>query len=183
MSSNIEVIRICEYCKNEFTARTTRTRYCSHNCNSRAYKERVRNTKVKKSNTETHKVKTQDIIQAKAKEFLNVNEACLLIGISRRTVYRLFDSEQLNKYKIGTRTIIKRSELDKLLETPQIKTEPIQEVKQYDISECYTINEVIEKYNISSGALYNMIKRNGIPKTQKGKFVYVPKILIDNLLK
>ena len=39
MSTNIRVKRKCEYCKKEFTAKTIRTRYCSHQCNSRAYKK------------------------------------------------------------------------------------------------------------------------------------------------
>jgi hypothetical protein len=53
MSSKIEVIRICEHCKKQFTARTTLTRYCSPICNSRGYKALLRNKKVEKSNQET----------------------------------------------------------------------------------------------------------------------------------
>ncbi|WP_369412538.1 helix-turn-helix domain-containing protein [Mesonia aestuariivivens] len=97
--------------------KTSVTRYCSHKCNSKAYKERIRTKKIKKSNTQTLITKTQDIEHTKAKEFLNVNEVCLLIGISKRTVYRLFENSQLNKYKVGSRTIIKRSEIDKLFTT------------------------------------------------------------------
>lgn len=53
MSSKIEVQRICQYCKKEFTARTTVTKYCSHKCNQRAYKakksdlKKLRNQLVK----------------------------------------------------------------------------------------------------------------------------------------
>ena len=61
MSSNIEIIRICEYCHNEFIAKTTVTRYCCHKCNSRAYKERVKSKKIKRSNEETYNTKTQAI--------------------------------------------------------------------------------------------------------------------------
>ena len=50
MSSNIQVQRICQYCSNEFTARTTTTLYCSHKCNSAAYKARLRDTKIEESN-------------------------------------------------------------------------------------------------------------------------------------
>ena len=42
MSSKIEVQRICQYCEQEFTARTTVTKYCSHKCGQRAYKARKR---------------------------------------------------------------------------------------------------------------------------------------------
>ena len=39
MSSNIFVQRICEECGNEFTARTTVTRFCGDRCAKRAYKK------------------------------------------------------------------------------------------------------------------------------------------------
>ncbi len=54
MSSKIQIKRICEYCGNEFTAQTTVTRFCSHKCNSRAYKLKVKEMKVGKSNEETN---------------------------------------------------------------------------------------------------------------------------------
>lgn len=182
MSSNIEVQRICEYCGNEFTARTTRTRYCSLRCNNRAYKANIREQKINASNKETKQVVTQSIEQIKAKEFLTIAEACNLLSISRWTIWRKAKNNEIQVSKIGSRTIIRRSELDKLLEVTQIKSKPEQEIKQYSISECYTISEIVQKYSISNSALYNLVKRNEIPKTQRGKFVYVPKVLIDNLL-
>jgi len=57
MSSNIKIQRICQYCKQEFTAKTTVTKYCSLKCNQRAYKKLKRSEKIKQSNTETVKVK------------------------------------------------------------------------------------------------------------------------------
>ncbi len=49
MSTNIRVKRRCEYCKKEFTAKTIRTRYCSHQCNSRSYKKIKAAEKVKQA--------------------------------------------------------------------------------------------------------------------------------------
>ena len=49
MSSNIRVSRICQFCEKEFIARTTVTKFCSHKCNSKAYKMKKRNEKVKTS--------------------------------------------------------------------------------------------------------------------------------------
>jgi hypothetical protein len=46
MSSNILIKRVCQYCGNEFSAKTTVTRYCSHVCNNKAYKLRLRNKKM-----------------------------------------------------------------------------------------------------------------------------------------
>ncbi len=183
MSSNIRIQRVCQYCNKEFTARTTTTRYCSGNCSKKAYKARKRAEKVKKSNTETHKIKTEPIEILKTKEFLSIKEVCSLIGISRRTIYRMFDKNELNKIKIGTRTIIKRSELDRIL-IPQ-KTETKNKINgktKINISDYYNISEILNKYTVSESAVYNMIKRHNIPKIKKGKFVYVPKDIIDKYL-
>lgn len=56
MSTNIRIKRICDFCLQEFTAKTTKTKYCSHKCNSRAYKAAVRKEKIETSNIETIKV-------------------------------------------------------------------------------------------------------------------------------
>lgn len=181
MSSNIEIQRICKYCNNEFTARTTVTKYCSQKCASKAYKDRTRKKKVEKSNTETKKVIAQPVEVAKAKEFLTVRDVSVLLGCSIRTAYRLIDNGTIQAVNLAERlTRVKRSELNKLLE--QTKPQPEPKKVDFDISECYTISEVQQKFNISSGALYNLIKRNNVPKLNKGKFVFVPKSIIDTLM-
>ena len=114
MSSNIEVQRICKYCGKEFTARTTQTRFCSHTCNNKAYKANIKSLKVELSNKETQRIISQPIEELKAKPFLSIAETCKLLGISRRTVYRLLERGELKAGKAGKRTIIQRSEIDKL---------------------------------------------------------------------
>ncbi len=184
MSSNIEVIRVCEYCKNEFVAKTTVTRFCSQKCNSRDYKRRIRKLKVEVSNRQNENVKANSIDLVNSKQILTVKEVAMLLNCSDRSVYRYINTGIIEAFNIGQRlTRVKRSNIDKLFKQPQPEKKPVTNIINYDISECYTINEVIEKYNISSGALYNIIKRNEIPKSQKGKFVYVPKLLIDKILK
>ena len=116
MSSNIKVQRICQHCGCEFTARTTVTKYCSHKCISAAYKLRIRENKVKKSNRETTQTINLSIEQLKAKEFLSVKEASILLGFSIRTTYRLIDNGTLNAVNLSDRlTRVKRSHLNKLL--------------------------------------------------------------------
>lgn len=115
MSSNIEIIRICEYCHNEFIAKTTVTKYCSHKCNSRAYKERIKSKKIKRSNEETFNTKTQAIEIIKAKEFLTVKDITILMNCSRQTIYKIIHSGKLKPIDLKIKKIIvKRSELDKL---------------------------------------------------------------------
>jgi len=186
MSSNIKIQRICQHCTNEFIARTTTTLYCSSRCNSAAYKAKHRAGKVEQSNMETQRIKTQPIEQLKAKAFLSIADTCKLIGISRRTVYRMIERGELITGKAGKRTIIRRSDLEQLLfEQPRtVAPQPEKQPKQmqFNISECYNLTEVQSKYGISETALQNLIKRNSIPKIKKGWFAYVPKIVIDKLL-
>ncbi len=186
MSSKIKVQRICKHCGNEFTARTTTTLYCSPRCNSAANKAKIRNAKVEASNKETQRIKNQPIEELKAKAFLSIADTCKLIGISRRTVYRLIERGELITGKAGKRTIIRRSDLEQLIfkqpqsETPQPEKQPAQ--MQYEISECYTLTEVQNKYGISEKGLYDLIKRESIPKIKKGWYAYVPKPIIDKFL-
>ena len=112
MSSNIQVQRICQHCGKEFTARTTVTQYCSDTCSKRAYKARVRKSKIEHSNKETQRIKNQPIEELKAKAFLSITDTCKLIGISRRTVYRMIKRGELIIGKAGKRTIIRRSDLE-----------------------------------------------------------------------
>ncbi|WP_047245719.1 helix-turn-helix domain-containing protein [Maribacter thermophilus] len=193
MSSNIKVKRICQHCSKEFTARTTVTKYCSHKCSQRAYKARKRAEKVKQSNAESTRIINQPIEQLKAKEFLSIKEVCQLVGISRRTVYRLIENGNLNKIKIGSRTLIKRSALNRLLSNKETGKSEIPEqqindpknwkqTRAFDIKDCYTLTEVQDKYKVSESTVQQLIKRNRIPKIKKGWYAYVPKHIIDELL-
>lgn len=197
MSSNIKVQRICQHCGNEFTARTTTTLYCTHRCNKTAYKAKLRVNKVEQINEETKRIKNQPIEQLKAKAFLSIADTCILIGISRRTVYRMIERGELITGKAGKRTIIRRSDLEQLLfEKPRTFTpQPIgiaESQKQeknklakgggFEISECYNLSEIQNKYGISETTVQNLIRRNNIPKIKKGWFAYVPKTIIDKLL-
>jgi excisionase family DNA binding protein len=115
MSSNIQVQRICQHCNNEFTARTTVTKYCGDTCAKRAYKARLKVSKIETSNEQTQRIKNQPIEDLKAKEFLTVTQVSKLIGCSRQNVYKLINTGKLRATNILLKkTIVKRSDLDKL---------------------------------------------------------------------
>ena len=182
MSSNIQVQRICQHCGEEFTARTTVTQYCSDTCSKRAYKARLKVSKIEASNKQTQRIKNQPIEELKAKEFLTVREVARLLNCSVRSAYYYIESGTIKAVNLGQRiTRVKHSEIDKLFEQPQ-PIIPQPEQKQFDISDCYNLTEVQDKYGISETALQNLIKRNSIPKIKKGWFAYVPKTVIDKLL-
>lgn len=179
MSSNIQIVRICEFCKNEFTARTTKTLYCSLKCSSRAYKSRARESKIAESNKQTQIAKNPNLEIVKTKDFISVNQASLLFGISRRTIYRIISRGELDIAKFGTRTVIRRCDMDTFFSIPldQYMLQPVQEFP--GLENCYTITQIQQKFGISPGALYMLIQRYSISKYSVGKFNYVAKKDID----
>lgn len=113
MSSNIRVQKICNYCNNEFTAKTTVTKYCSNNCSKNAWRKRKQKKKIKAINRSTKK--SLITIDLNNKEFLTVSELAILLNCSKRTVYRSINNETIKAFNIGQRLIrIKRTEIDKL---------------------------------------------------------------------
>lgn len=188
MSSNIRVNRVCNHCDRDFIARTTVTKYCSHKCSRAAYKAKLTGKKVEKSNVESSKIRAADIDRVKAKEFLTVKDVCALLNCSPRTTYRLILNGTIPAVNLSERkTTIRRSDLDKFFDcqvnSASKGSDPVVEIQQFQLSDCYTLAEVQNIYGISDKALYELIKRKGIPKIKQGWYSYVPKILIDNVLR
>ncbi|GAB4035262.1 helix-turn-helix domain-containing protein [Spirosoma gilvum] len=181
MSSNIRVRRICEQCGNEFEARTTVTKTCSDACAKRAYKARQRAAKIQASDEPTRKIITKPLDDIRAKEALNIAEASQLLGVSRWTIWRAIRSGHLTAIKLGRRTIIRRSDIDRLFEPTARSIEKSLPVP-VPLIDCYTMKEIREKFGISDKALYELILRHEIPKQYSGIYAYVPKSRIDQLL-
>ncbi len=117
MSSSIEIKKNCIYCGKEFIARTTVTKYCSHSCNRKHYKEKIRElkiTEINQNNNNNHQPVIPDINH---KEFLSIKDVSLLLGISRITIYKLIKNNRLKAVKFGNRTILRRSDINMLYET------------------------------------------------------------------
>ena len=182
MSSNIEIERICQHCNKDFIAKTTVTRYCSDDCAKRAYKARKRAEKIGVSIAEIQQIRQKPIEDLKAREFLTVMQVSKLIGCSKQNVYKLINTGKLKATNIlMKKTIVKRSEIDKLFELKE-NVKPTQ-LKPLNVSECFSISEVQEKFKVSQSALQKILKRNNVQKMQKGKFVYVPKVIINDIFK
>jgi excisionase family DNA binding protein len=119
MSSNIKIQRICQHCGNEFTARTTVTRYCGDNCAKQAYNARQKIAKIEASNIETKAIRAKPLEELRAKEFLNVREVSKLIGCSRQTVYSLINMGKLKAVNIlKKKTIVRRSDFELFFDKP-----------------------------------------------------------------
>lgn len=132
MSSSFKVVRICEYCRNEFEAQTSITRFCSHRCNRYAYKAAKRQIKIDKSNEETQRVKNQPIEHLKSREFLTVTQVSKLIGCSRQNIYNLINTGRLKATNILLKkTIIYRGDLDEFFRLAAIKPKPTNNKTKY----------------------------------------------------
>lgn len=186
MSSNIRVQRICQHCRTEFTAKTTVTQYCSDKCSKRAYKERIKLGKIVRSNKETNSIVNKNLESVKQQEYLKVRDASLLIGCSTKTIYRLIEKRELRASNLADRmTRIRRAEIDKLLSVPAVPASKEKEILQsftWPVEECYSMKEILTKYPISEKALYDVLKRNKVPRKKDGWHTYVPKVLVDKLL-
>lgn len=185
MSSNIRVTRICKGCGREFEARTTVTKFCCQACASRAYKAALSKQRLEKSDKETKSIKEKPIEDLKAKEFLTVRDAAMLLNSSRQTIYNLIKSGIIYAVNIKVKkTLIRRSEIDHLFSSQDVV--PIQKAKpkerRFKDVDFYSMGEMQTKFGISESALYHLIKRNNIPKFQKGHYVYVSKKIIDDFL-
>lgn len=116
MSSNIRVPKICQHCGTEFIAKTTVTKFCGDNCAKRAYKKRKRDQKVQEVAPTAVQKQEYNQEQVRDKDFLSIAETCKLLGASRMTLYRQIKNGKIQAAKIGSRTIIKREEIEKLFQ-------------------------------------------------------------------
>lgn len=114
MSSNIEITRVCEHCKEEFIAKTTTTRFCSHRCNNAAYKLRLKEIKIKQSNMETATIKITPIYETMMKAYYTVDDLSQIFGLSKRTFYRILERGELPSAKLGGKTFVKKEAIEDL---------------------------------------------------------------------
>ena len=109
--------KICVFCQEVFLARKNTTLYCSQKCAARAYKENKRQEKLLQDKALVKSQLTAPVVMIQAREVLSVNEVSLLLGISRWTVARMINANKIRTFSIGTRRLILREELDKVLKS------------------------------------------------------------------
>lgn len=179
-SSSIRIKKVCEWCGEVFYAQKTTTRYCSHRCNSKAYKEASRNKRIQKTETETDSLISQQPMQMiKDKEFLSFAEAGTLLGISRQAVYKMVAAGHLKASKISSRlSFIKRSDIECMLNNRPYETRQTKTI--VPITEFYTTAEVKEKYNVVDSWIFVVAKKHNIPRTFNRGKTYWSKKHIDN---
>lgn len=115
MSSNMAIPKTCSYCGKAYIAKTTMTRYCSLKCNSRHYKVKAKEDKIQLSLLQQQQtLQSVNSNSLTSKNFLSVQDAAELIGVSRWTINRMIKRGELQIHKFGRKKIIQRSQIDKL---------------------------------------------------------------------
>lgn len=118
MSSNIRILKICEYCKNEFVAKKTTSRTCSDDCAKRFYKLKQRNNKIAQAELKTEikrrpsaYIKEDELRSIQSKEHLTLKEAAVLLNISPLTLRRWIFAGKVNSTKVGKKHMLLRADL------------------------------------------------------------------------
>lgn len=121
MSSNIRINRICKYCGEVFVAKTFKTQFCSHSCNSKDYKKREKIRKIEeskeeyKSDLKNSKSQSMNMEELKSKIYLSIAEVCLLVGMSDSTIRKFVKEGKLKTIRLGKKHLILKSQIENLM--------------------------------------------------------------------
>lgn len=172
MSSTIEITKICEYCGATFIARKCSTRFCCKRCAEHSYKQQKRIRHVVEQQGIANNTTTDKITE---REFISPTQCAILIGVSRRTLYRYLEANKIPCCQFRGCTRIRRSDVETLFSN---STEYVKREKKHTepIEEFYTTKEILEKFGISNSWLFKMAKERNIPKTVvRGKTLWSKK--------
>jgi excisionase family DNA binding protein len=124
MSSNISIPKICNHCGKSYIAHRTTTRYCSLICNSRDYKLKVKQEKIKNTLIEQQNIicgtPDNNVINPNSllsKNYLSIQDTADLIGVSRWTINRMVKRGELQIHKFGRKKIIQKSQIEILFKS------------------------------------------------------------------
>ena len=121
MSSNIRINKICKHCGEVFVAKTFKTQFCSHSCNSKDYKKREKIRKIEeskeeyKSDLKNSKSQSMNMEELKSKIYLSIAEVCLLVGMSDSTIRKFVKEGRLKTIRLGKKHLILKSQIEDLM--------------------------------------------------------------------
>ena len=174
-TSKFRVLRTCEFCGKEFYAQKVSTRYCSKRCNELAYKQRRRQRQITEAEAG---ILQKPIEEVGNKEFLSLQDASVLFGITKRSVYNLIYNGVLQAFKFSSRmTFVRKADIERMFEghiyTKKVKPE------RKPITEFYTTKEIQEKFGVSEAWVFKLAKEKKIPKVLHHGKTYWSKQHVD----
>ena len=175
MASKIDIQKKCEWCGDIFTAHKTTTAYCSHRCANLAYKEKVREKRIKEFQLKFD----EEAKPHSEKEFLTPTEVSAFLGVGRTSIYRYIRNGKIKAVRFDGKTLIRRSDIDKMFDYITV-CENNKPKEKTPITDFYTTAEIKEKYNIQESWLYKIAKEHNIPRTFNRGKTYWSKKHIDS---
>ena len=174
-TSKFRVLSTCEFCGKEFYAQKVSTRYCSKRCNELAYKQRRRQRQITEAEAG---ILQKPIEEVGNKEFLSLQDASVLFGITKRSVYNLIYNGVLQAFKFSSRmTFVRKADIEIMFEghlyTKKVKPE------RKPITEFYTTKEIQEKFGVSEAWVFKLAKEKKIPKVLHHGKTYWSKQHVD----
>ena len=172
----MEYEKRCQWCGKVFKAQKVTTRYCSHRCNERAYKQKLREQKAQ--HVEEQKASSLPTVGVIGdKPYLSPSEVALLLGVSRATVYRSLASGEIKGLQYKRKCIIRRADLEKLFDdaAPYQRRSYRFKTPRQD----YTMAEITKKYDISRKVAKGRLDKLGILPVVEGRNTYYDKEAVD----
>lgn len=184
MRAKEPIRKICEFCGGEFEAYTQIARYCSHDCNRKAYREIKRKevvslTAFMTSQTKRERAKTN----LSERDYLSISEAATIMGVSRWTIYRNVVKGIIPAKRLSQRTtLIRKKDIEALFDIIG-PYEVLTTGEQKSIDEWYTIDEITKKYGLLRHRIRKIINVEGIPTKKVGTRTLIAKGKIDAYFK
>lgn len=180
MRAKEPIRKICEYCGCEFEAYTQIARYCSHACNSKAYKENKRKEVISLTSSIASKTKRERVkADLSERDYLSISEAASLLGWCKQTVYNYCHKGIIPAKRLSNRTtLIRKKDIEALFEVVE-PYEVLTTGERKIIDEWYTIDGVTEKYGLLRHRIRKIINAEGIPTKKAGTRTLIAKSKID----
>ena len=170
MRSKVTIRKKCEWCGKDFIAYKVTTRFCCKQCNSHAYKNKLRTIRIAQCQTDIAKQEQRDFYEdIDNLLFLTPNQAAHYLCIGRSTLYRYIADGDIPCVQFKGKTFIRKTDIEKMFD----EAKPYQKRHKKEktpITEFYTTAEILQKYGISESGLYKIAKNENFPKVfQRGK--------------
>lgn len=180
MKAKEPIKKVCEFCGREFEAYTQTARYCSHDCNRKAYREMKRKEVISLTASITSQTKRERAkMNLSEREYISISEAASLLGWCKQTVYNYCHKGIIPAKRLSQRTtLIRKKDIEALFDVIE-PYEVLTTGERKPIDEWYTIDEVTEKYGLLRHRIRKIINAEDIPTKKSGTHTLIAKNRID----
>lgn len=118
MKAKEPIKKVCEFCGREFEAYTQTARYCSHECNCKAYRAIKRKEVISLSASMASRTKREKAkVDLSSREYLSISEVASLLGWCKQTVYNYCHKGIIPAKRLSQRTtLIRKKDIEALFD-------------------------------------------------------------------